>query len=248
MKRIISLLVFVVSLTTVAQESVLLRYNYNKGDKNITKVNLTQDIPMMGKMKMEMYMLMEIIEVKDTAYVVNISFEKIKNEMLSKGTKYDSTMKESEMDEDTKKMHTSMKPLLEMVIQGRLSKRGEMSDVKVVKGEGNIDSFKSQMNNSLVFPKTAVKVGDSWNMTDKKQTGMGMEMDIKYTYTVKSIQDKNVNLDLSGKVSGFVGGKISGAIVVEKSTGISSNVDMKMELSVFGQKMNSIVKTTTKLK
>lgn len=244
MKRIISLLVLVVSLTTVAQESVLLRYNYNKNDKTITNIDLKQDVPMVGEMKMKMSMLMEIVEVKDTMYVVNMSFEKVTTEIVSKGVKYDSTVKESEMTDDAKEMHKSMKPLLEMVVQGNMSKRGEMSDFKVIKGEGNPDDFQSQMKSSLTFPKNPVKVGSSWSLTDKKQQGMEM----KYTYTVKSIKDKEVELDLSGEISGLMGGKMSGAVSVEKKTGMASNMDMKMELSMLGQTLNSVVKAETKLK
>ena len=54
MKKIILLALVLTNLTATAQESVLLRLNYNKGDNYLTNVELNQNMGGQGEMNMNM--------------------------------------------------------------------------------------------------------------------------------------------------------------------------------------------------
>ena len=63
MKRIILVLLVITTLSATAQESVLLRLNYNEGDNYLLTVDAKQNMGLQGGMNMNMTMGVIITEV-----------------------------------------------------------------------------------------------------------------------------------------------------------------------------------------
>lgn len=234
MKNFFTLLLLVATTLTFAQESTLLRLNYNEGDKYVMLMDMKQDMGV-GKMTMNIEMPMKVIAVKDDVYQTEMSFKRIKMNMEQAGMKvnYDSDLKEEELDDTSKMMSAQMKPMLETVLSTKTNIYGEVLDMQMVKGSGNVDQFTSQAE-SVVYPKEAVTVGYSWS-TKKDNNGMI----INSTYTVKSIDSEVVVLEIKGDITGSSEGGLTGSLNIDKDTGVPVTTHMIMNFDIMGQKVVS---------
>lgn len=243
MKNLFALLFLVAMALTSAQESTLLRLNYNKGDNYIMLMNMKQN---MGNgnmtMNMTMEMPMKVVDVKAGVYSAEMRFKSIKMDMEQAGNKinYDSNLKEADLDETAKMMSSQMKPMLETVLLTKTNIYGEVLEMKMIKGAGNVDQFTSQTE-SVVYPKEAVTVGYSW-VAEKDNNGMK----IKSTYTVKSIDSKVVVLDVKGGITGLSEGQLSGSMNIDKASGIPMVSNINMNFEVMGQKIGTEIVMTMK--
>ncbi len=234
MKNIFTLLLLAVTTWSFAQDSALLRLTYNKGDKYVMQMDMKQNMGE-GAMIMDMYieMPMEVIDVNDGIYHTEMRFKNIKMNMEQSGMKinYDSNLKEEDLDEKAKMMSTQMKPMLETVLAAKTNVYGEVLEMKMVKGSGNADQFTSQTQ-SITYPKEAVSVGYSWNV-EKDNNGMKMNT----TYTVKSINDKEVIIDVKGDITGASSGSLTGVMNIDKASGVPALSNISMNFDVMGQKV-----------
>ncbi len=234
MKNLFTLLLLVVTTVSFAQESTLLRLNYNKGDKYLMQMDMKQN---MGEgtmiMNMAIEMPMEVIDVNDGVYSSEISFKSIKMYMEQAGMKinYDSNLKEEDLDETAKMMSAQMKPMLETVLSSKTNIYGEVLEMKMLEGTGNADQFTSQAE-SVTYPKEAVTVGYSWT-AEKDSNGMK----INSTYTVKSIDDKEVVVDVKGDISGSSTGSLTGVMNIDKVSGVPTLSTINMSFEITGQKV-----------
>jgi hypothetical protein len=96
---------------------------------------------------------------------------------------------------------------------------------------------------SVAYPKEAIKVGSTWT-AKKNQKGMILD----FTYTVKSITKKQVELEISGKVSGIATGTITGKMEIDKVSGVPNKSMIDMDLDINGQEMLTKVVLTMKKK
>lgn len=238
MKRIFTLLLLTVTLISTAQESVLLRLNYKKGDAYLMKMTLNQN---MGQgvmlVNMGMDMKIDVKEAKDKIYDTEMSFVKMTMEMKGNGMdiKFDTDANDEDLDEQGKAMKSQIAPVLDMVIGAKINDLGETIDMKIIKGEGRLDQFK-QSNNTVAYPKDPVKVGTTW--TEKKEN-KGMNMN--YTYTVKSINENAVMLTVAGDVTGAATGSFKGLINVNRLTGVPEKGDISMDMEVMGQPVDMTI-------
>jgi hypothetical protein len=69
-------------------------------------------------------------------------------------------------------------------------------------------------------------------------------MIITSNYTVKSIENNNVMVDLVGEVTGIATGDVTGKLTIDLTTGISSESIMKLNALIHGSKMTSEVIVT----
>ncbi|WP_242204956.1 DUF6263 family protein [Aestuariivivens insulae] len=243
MKKLLSIfLILAISVSVFAQESTLLRLNYNKGDKYLMKMNMSQN---MGggamSMDMNMHMLMEVVSSEDAVFGTNVSFSKVAMHMEQGGMKmaYDSDVEEESLDENAKQMGQQMKPLLETVLSVKTNNLGKVLKVEVVSGAAaNIDQFTSQVE-SVVYPEEKVSVGYAWT-AEKDNNGLN----IKSTYTVKSIEVDKVVLDVNGVISGNATGSMLGTMDIDKQTGTVIESNLIMDMTVMGQEMKSVIKIT----
>ncbi|TDQ29879.1 DUF6263 family protein [Tenacibaculum caenipelagi] len=234
-KKIIALLLFV-STITLAQEKVLLRLNYEKGDSYTMNMKMAQ-VMGMGVMTNDMNIQMkyDITNVSDDTYESTAKYTKMAMDMKQGAMQvsYDSTKKEEELDDTGKMMKSQMKPMLEATI---FMKGDRMGTILETKAEPNFQGAEkiTDQSNSVVYPENAVAVGDTWTMNKNKD---GMSLD--FTYKVKSISSKNVLLDVSGKVSGVADGNITGSIDIDRKSGILTESKINMTMKIQGQDLTT---------
>lgn len=239
MKKAILLLVAVISLSINAQESVLLRMNYEKGSTYLSKIYTKIETAMMNS-ETNMVMKTKVTDIKNGIFETENNFEKIVTDTQVQGQTihYDMDMKESEMSPTQKMMHAQMKQFKDAVLLIMLDEFGNITDVKIKSGNANAEQFKNA--GSIIFPKEAVKVGSSWTT---KQTKNNME--ISSVYTVKKITDKFVVLDVVGSVSGVAEGDVKGETTIYKKTGQVFEGSAVTNIEVMGSTAKTTMKITT---
>jgi hypothetical protein len=240
MKKLLVLFLVVSANISLAQESVLLRLNYEKGATYDVAMKMSQEMGTMMSMGMAINMDIKVLDVNDDTYESEMKFTKMTMDMLQGGNamSFDSTKKDEELDEAGKMMKAQMGPMLQAIITAKGNNLGEMIAVSVAPNVPGMEDIANQSSN-VVYPKEAVKVGSTWTTT-KEQKGMKMD----FLYTVKSILKNKIILDLSGKVSGMATGNISGSMEIERSSGIPLNSLIDMDLSVSGQELKSKITMT----
>ena len=240
MKKLLILL-FIISVNlSVAQESVLLRLNYEKGATYDASMKVSQEMGAIMSMGMSINMDIKVLDVNDDTYDSEMKFTKITMDMLQGGNviSFDSSKSDDELDETGKAMKTQLGPMLEAVIFAKGNNLGEVLEFKIEPNVPGMEDMANQTSN-VVYPKEAIKVGSSWTMTKNEK---GMKMD--FIYTVKSILKDTIILDLSGEVSGMATGKITGRMDIERISGIPISSLIDMNLSVSGQELKSKVTMT----
>lgn len=243
MKRIVTFLLLVVTTITFAQESIYLRVNYKAGDKYNMKMTMDQNIGEgMVKMNMFMQMLIDVKSVNDKVYDSEISFQRVTMNMNQGGIEvsYDSDEKEEDMDPSAKQMHLQMKPMLETVLSSKTNDLGKLIEMKVIEGSGDVSQFTNQAQ-SVTYPEEKISVGYTWK-DEKNNNGM----DIKSSYTVRSIDKNIVILDVDGTISGMAEGTLNGDMQIDRSTGNPTESNLQMDMTVMGQKAISTVKISMK--
>ena len=118
MKKIILLALVITNFTATAQESVLLRLNYNKGDNYITNVELSQNMGGQGEMNMNMGMYSTVSNVDDKAIILESKIESIVMTMNQGGMtmNYDSNKTDEELDPMGQMMKSQFDPILQATI------------------------------------------------------------------------------------------------------------------------------------
>ncbi|MGG8497737.1 DUF6263 family protein [Tenacibaculum sp. TC6] len=234
-KKIMALLLFV-STITMAQEKVLLRLKYEKGDSYTMNMKMAQ-VMGMGVMTTDMNIQMkyDITNVSSDTYESTSKFTKMVMDMKQGAMQvsYDSTKKDEELDETGKMMKSQMAPMLEATILMKGDKLGKVLETKVEPNVPGAGEFTDQSSN-VIYPEKAVAVGDSWTMT-KSNKGM----DLNFTYKVKTISAKNVVLDVSGKVSGIAEGDITGSMNIDRKSGVLTESKINMAMKVQGQDLST---------
>jgi len=185
---------------------------------------------------------MDIKEIQDTIYNVEMGIKRINMKMSQGGMEmsYDSNLGDEALDDMGKMMKTQFEPLMAAKIFTKMSHRAESLETIV---EPEMPGMEQFTNNSgtVVYPKEAVKAGDSWT-AEKMEKGMEM----KFNYTVKSIEDSIVNVEISGTISQVAEGTISGIMEIERATGNVNSTNMDMIMNISGQEMIMNIGMTSK--
>ena len=118
MKKFILLAVLMISFAATAQESVLLRLNYNKGDNYVTSVELKQSMGAQGGMSMTMLMNSNVSNVDDKSIMLESKVESIVMNMNQGGMvmDYDSNKSSEELDQMGQMMKSQFDPILKATI------------------------------------------------------------------------------------------------------------------------------------
>jgi hypothetical protein len=233
MKKLVLLFITAITLGVSAQESVVLRYNYKKGDIYEIKMKMTQEMGAIMAQTTNTVMSQKTVAVKGDTIVNESKIIKMTMDMVQGGQvmNYDSSKKDDELDDMGKMMKTQMAPILSAVITSKSSALGDVLDVTIVPNLPQVAQMGKQ-NSSVVYPKEAVKIGTTWS-ENKNESGMTMKIE----YTVKTISEKEVILAIGGDISGMATGTISGDMIIDKSSGVAVNSKLQMKMSVQGQEM-----------
>ncbi|MBL4644210.1 MAG: hypothetical protein JKY44_11540 [Flavobacteriaceae bacterium] len=240
MKKILILFVMAFAINVAAQESVLLRLNYKKGDIYIMSVKISQDMGTMMSMDVSMKMKQEITSVTGDTYVSTMRISHISMDMSQGGMNmsYDSSKSDDELDASGMMLKAQMGPALQSVITIKGNTLGKVSEMSMEPKVPGAQNLADQFTN-IEFPKNALNVGDTWEMSKSTQ-GMNMH----YVYKVKSITKEIILLDVSGRVSGVAEGTITGDTKVDRNSGVPLISNLNMKMMVQGQEMLSKMTTT----
>lgn len=248
MKKIILLALVITNFTATAQESVLLRLNYNKGDNYLTIVELNQNMGGQGEMNMNMEMYSTVNNVDDKAIILESKIESIVMTMNvggmamnydSKAMNYDSNKTDEELDPMGQMMKSQFDLILQATIYNTFDRYGNVLEVRMKpKPLPGMEQFTDNQN-AINFPDEEVSVGSSWTSEVDKQ---GMKVLTKYS--VSKIYDGVVLLDISGTVSGLATGNINGKSIVNISSGIQAASTIEMTMSVQGMEMSFVTSST----
>ncbi len=241
MKKFFTFLLLSMSIMAIAQESTLLRVNYNEGEKYIMTMDMKQDMAAMN-MLMKMDMSIDVKDVEGDVYNTEMKIERISMNMSQGGMNmsYDSNKSDDELDAMGKQMQMQFAPMLEMVIFAKTNNLGEVLETRIEPNIPNADQFTNQAG-SVVYPENEVKVGDTWSF---EKDSKGMKMD--FVYTVKSITKDKVFLDVTGKISVLAEGTIIGNMEIDRAKGIPLKSSIEMDMSISGQKIKTSIAVTMK--
>ncbi|PIE50695.1 MAG: hypothetical protein CSA38_01635 [Flavobacteriales bacterium] len=221
-------------MSIYAQESVLLRLKYQKGDIYSTEVKMKQISPTMTN-DMVIYAKAKVTDVKNGKFITENRSNKVTMDMSAMGNTihYDSTMDESKMDEMVKGIHAQMKPFISSTFSVTYDELGQYSDVAILKGNADIEQFKEGLKSSTVHhPQKAVKVGSHWS---KKNETNGSELNT--TYTVSKIDTDFVYLSINGKITGMATGTLTGTAKIDRKTGTLVSSNTKNTINSMGQEI-----------
>ena len=231
----------VASISISAQDSVLLRANYNKGDVLVVKLDQSQKMGAAGGMDMKLSMDMLVTEKEGDIITTESKIKSIDMNMLQAGMvmSYDSSMKEEDLDQMGKMMKQQFDPMMKSTIISKISSEGEVIETKVEPANPAMDQFTKQAK-GVKFPKEAVSVGSTWSGETNEQG-----MNVKTIYTVSKIENGKVYVAITGAISGVGTGELSGSLIIDIATGIQDKVDMDMAINAGGQDMTISTKSTT---
>ena len=242
MKKGILLTLLMMAFAATAQESVLLRLNYNKGDNYVTSIELKQSMGAQGGMSMTMFMNSNVSSVNDQSIMLESKVESVVINMNQGGMvmDYDSNKSSEELDQMGQMMKSQFDPILKATIYNSVDRYGNVLEVKVEPTLPGMEQFTGSQN-AINFPEEEVSIGSSWESESENQ---GMKIVTKYT--VANINDGMISLDIAGDVSGIGTGTLNGKSTVEISSGVQTNATIEMNLSAQGIEMNLITTSTMK--
>ena len=242
MKKVLILFVMAIAMNVAAQESVLLRLNYTKGDSFLVTTESNQSMGSQGGMNMKMTMGMIVADVAEENIKTESQITSIVMDMMQGGMtmNYDSNKCDEELDQMGQMLKSQFAPMMEAVIYNTLDLQGNMIDTKLDPAIPGMEQITNRSMNAINYPKEKVSVGSSWSSESENQ---GMNMTTKYT--VSSIADGFVTLDVSGDMSGAAGtGTIKGKTTIDISTGISNNSEIEMTIATQGMNITGTTKVT----
>ncbi|MFN0730175.1 DUF6263 family protein [Polaribacter gochangensis] len=241
MKKLLILIVIAFTINTNAQESTLLRLNHKKGDAYVTTMKMSQDMGDVMSMDISITMNTDITESSKDTYVSKMKISSISMDMNQGGMNmsYDSSKSDDELDATGKMIKAQMGPMLQAVITVKGNNLGEIIETSVEPNIPGTSDLTNQTNN-VVYPKKALRVGDSWTM---KKEEKGMVID--FVYTVKSIASATILLNVTGEVSGNATGTVVGTMDVDKKSGMPLVSKIDMDLTSQGQALTTKMVATT---
>ena len=233
MKKLLLLFIVAIAVNVSAQESVVLRYNYQKGDTFQIKMLMSQEMGAIMSQKTGSIITQKTIDVIGDTIINQTKIDEMVMDMNQGGQSmnFDSSKKEEDLDAAGKMMKQQMQPILDALVTTKTNNLGELFSTVI---EPNIPQVAQMANNgsSVVYPKEAIKVGSSWTSTNNES---GMVMEIKYT--IKSILDKFVMVTVSGDIGGMGSGTITGDMKIDKSSGVALETKLNMKMDIQGQQM-----------
>ena len=232
-------------------------------DMNISAMGMNQAM----KMKMDMGTTFEVLENKDNAQLLRMTYDKMQMKMET-GMPGAAASLDSVMNENEKKMvgkSVTLKingnQVTEVDMQGLMQDGEDSVDQAAMRkmfSKENINSMFGIMFN--LYPKNPVKVGEKWS-ADNSIDLNGMAMMIKTTYTLKAVKDSVAEVEVDGtldtkgimKQGGVnmdmdMNGTQKGTLYVPLATGYLQKgnyvMDIKAQMNMMGQKIPMDMKMT----
>lgn len=229
MKRILIALLVITSIAVSAQESVLLRLNYTKGDSYLMTVETKQGMGAQGGVNMKMNMGVIVSEVSGDNVKTESKILSVAVDMMQGGMamSYDSNKKDEELDQMGQMLKSQFDPMMNSIIYNSYDKLGNITETKVEPSVPGMNQL-TEGSGSVIYPNEKISVGSSWS-SNKDNQGTKTTT----TYTVSQIKDGIVYLDITGNVSGAEGvdGAVKGSSEIEVSTGLAKKTSIEVAIS-----------------
>ncbi|MDC0869745.1 DUF6263 family protein [Flavobacteriaceae bacterium] len=229
MKRILIALLVITSIAVSAQESVLLRLNYTKGDSYLMTVESKQGMGAQGGVNMKMNMGVIVSEVSGDNVKTESKILSVAVDMMQGGMamSYDSNKKDEELDQMGQMLKSQFDPMMNSIIYNSYDKLGNITETKVEPSVPGMNQL-TEGSGSVIYPNEKISVGSSWSSNKDNQL-----MKTTTTYTVSQIKDGIVYLDITGNVSGAEGvdGAVKGSSEIEVSTGLAKKTSIEVAIS-----------------
>jgi len=228
MKRILIALLVITSLAVSAQESVLLRLNYTKGDSYLMTVETKQGMGAQGGVNMKINMGVIVSEVSGDNVKTESKILSVAVDMMQGGMamSYDSNKKDEELDQMGQMLKSQFDPMMNSIIYNSYDKLGNITETKVEPSVPGMNQL-TEGSGSVIYPNEKISVGSSWS-SNKDNQGMKTTT----TYTVSQIKDGVVYLDITGNVSGAAAsGSVKGSSEIEVSTGFAKKTSIEVVIS-----------------
>ena len=222
MKKAVFLFLTTIALSVSAQESILLRHNYNQGDKYAIKIESKQDLGDQGSMNMYMSLEMTVAgvtkeDIKTVSKTVSVAIDLTQAGIT---TSYDSSIKDEELGERGLMVKSQFKPVMKSVIYTTLDHLGNTINAKAEPSYPGVEQF-IEDTKVINYPEEKICEGSSW--TSKSDTQ-------NIVYTVSSITNGNVTLDITGNVVGM-SSAIKGKAIVDSYSGMLKNTTLEVTVS-----------------
>ena len=234
-KVAITLVLLVFTLSVTAQESVLLRYNYKKGDKYQMTMVMKQNMGVLGGMNISMKSDVNVLSSGDNKFELSTQAKRVQMDMAQGGqeVKFDSNAKEEDLDAEGKKMKAQFDEILKSTAYHTFSSQGELISMKVEPKIPNNLANNKDVIGYTVFPKEAVKIGSTWTQNLSLE---GMKLGLKFK--VKDITKAHVIADVSGNIELMgIKASLTGSANFNKKSGNTDEMKLNSEIEMQGMKI-----------
>ena len=234
-KVAVTLMFFVFTLSVTAQESVLLRYNYKKGDKYQMTMVMKQNMGIMGGMNISMNSEVNVLSNGDNKFELSTQAKRVQMNMAQGGQEvnFDSEDKEEDLDAEGKKMKAQFDEVLKTTAYHTFSDQGKLISMKTVPEIPNNIANNKDVIGYTIFPKEAVKVGSTWKQ-DLSLEGMKLGL----TYKVKEITKTHVIADVSGNLELMgVKASLTGFSNFNRESGNTDEMNLNSSIEMQGMKI-----------
>ncbi len=196
MKKILFMLSFLIGsvYAQLLAQTADLKCVYTKGEIYVTKIQSLQVAEAMGMeipQEMVIEAEMEVLDVTQTGdATMKMTYSRVKfeqdNPMAGLGS-YDSNLKEQPQDELSQMLMQMFSGLVDKSLTFKINNRGEF--LEIMDGDPVLKaSFESQSNAFHFYPNKPLKIGESWNGTQRQGAGENSII-IENTYTLKGKVD-----------------------------------------------------------
>ena len=252
-------------ISLYAQKSVDLKYNVNKGDKYVYKMNVDQDIAfeasgqtMALDQLMDFRMTSKIDDKVGDDYHLSTSVDAIKmtQSIFAMQITYDSEDPNTSENPMAAKIGEELKKIIGSNIRMTMDSRGKVKEVDASELTDNDDIANniSSGTNFAIYKDGKVSIGESW---DGDVTPMeNSDMKVNMTYTLLKFSGKEATLGINGTITANniddqemnMDGTMTGEMIVNVKTGwlIKSVIDQEIELDIDqgGQKFPATISGT----
>lgn len=254
---------------------ILLRFNPIKGDTYNLTVSMDSKSTVMGMgtdFNLKMDYSVSIMNVSESGSQVNYNYKRVRIDQSSPITgsaSYDSEQADSVVGMIPEMMAGLFNGLIGQDITVDYNSRAvvtEFSGMDEIFSKFKESQFGDQSHLarqfeqfSVEFPEDSIGITDSWDFNKEITTGTGLT-GMEGTYTVSTISDKEVILNIDGifhmpsdtsikKVFNKIDGIVLGSIVIDRKTGFTTgaNLDQNINFEVIQMGMVMDVKTNSNI-
>ncbi len=254
------------SSAAVAQKSIELKYNLNKGDKYlfITDIDMDMTFEAMGNTTtmnqvMGIQMSSMVTGINGNDINQDFTFDKIamNQKIFGMEINYDSDDSSTFTSGMGAQIAQQMNKIIGAAIKISMDKYGTINEMDISSITDNSDLVNSFGSGNMyaVYPEHKIKVGESWEEDIKPPKKSEMKVHVKYTLLKATRKQAEIMVEGTLSANEIEGNEInlsgttSGKMIVDRATGmlIESTIDseIEMDLEQGGNKIPATMMSTS---